>query len=658
MSLDQIMNLSITVESRSPAQAGFGVPLLFGYHTHTLDTLVKQYAQADDMLDDGFTADDALYKAAQIVKSQNPCPDVFKVGRRVTPLTQRIELTPLNTTEGYKYKGTIGGKALSYTVGAGVSLTTVAAGLLAAINALSAGTTATGDSNASVLGTVVGPFAMTSGDTLVASIDAEVPGSPETVTFTGVAAVRESASMPKNLSGGKTLLVAIDGGSVQTISFVDGNFVDPTAVTAAEVAAAINAGLIGGKATVTNTNKVSITSDRKGTGSGVNVSGGTANAGLLAYTTGNVAGTGNVSNLAAVTVAEIKAAFEAVLADSLVTNVNGAVRISSLTTGTSSKVLIGSASTLDTVLGLDNATHLGASGNNVITCTANTAGVVVDFDWLATTPPKYLGVKDVTVDTTTDNELPVINAEDDLWYGLMVIDSSSTATALNAAGWMETKRKLCVVQSADTDCLNSSDETDTMTQLKDSSYARTGCVWHRGIGGAQWLAAGWFAGALTTTPGAATMAFKEVKGVKIDKLESGEEASILLKNGSFYTDVGLFMTFEGKSAAGEYMDTVRFIDWVYARMRETVVLVLANNPKIPFTDNGVDTMRLAISSVIEAGITAGGFAKDPPYTVSAPKVKDVSSANRIARTLPDLTWKAQLAGAIHRLTPVTGRVSV
>ena len=117
MSLDTIMNLQITVESRAPSQEGFGTPLIFGYHTAWVDRLVKEYAQADDMLDDGFVVDDALYKAAQIVKSQNPCPTVFKIGRRVTPLTQIVTITPTVSTLGFKYKGTVGGMDNRFVVG-------------------------------------------------------------------------------------------------------------------------------------------------------------------------------------------------------------------------------------------------------------------------------------------------------------------------------------------------------------------------------------------------------------------------------------------------------------------------------------------------------------------------------------------------------------
>ena len=45
------------------------------------------------------------------------------------------------------------------------------------------------------------------------------------------------------------------------------------------------------------------------------------------------------------------------------------------------------------------------------------------------------------------------------------------------------------------------------------------------------------------------------------------------------------------------------------------------------------------------------------FTLSAPRAADVSSGNKAIRHLPDVTFQATLAGAIHSLT-ITGRVSV
>lgn len=654
MSLDTIMNLSITIDSRAPTEEGFGTPLLFGYHTAWVDRLVKSYADADEMLDDGFTADDDLYKAARIAKSQDPSPQTLKIGRRVLALTQVITITPTKTTEGFKYIGTIGGKSLSYTVGSSETTATIAAALVTAINNLVAGTTATNDSAATMTGSIAGPWELTSGQTLLVAVDADVPGSPDTATFTGVAAAVESAAATYNMSGGKILTVKIDGGSVQSIAFIDANFASPTAATAVEVAAVINANLVGGRATVTSGGtKVTITSDKKGTGSHVQVTGGTANV-VLVFSTSVVDGTGNVASIAAVTFLEAKTVIEAATDATATEAVGGFLILSSPTTGSTSKLLVDASSTADTAFGLDNATHTGVSGGSVVTCTADDPGKVVDFDL-----GSAMQIADVTADSTTDNELPEVNDEDSDWYGLLVIDSMSNLTALNSAAWIESQRKIHLAQTPDTDTLDINITTDTMSDIKDSSYGRTHVVYHRQIGGVEWLAVGWMAGYLTTTPGNATAAFKEVAGVKKDVLLPSQEASILAKNGSHYTLTGgLGITFEGKTGSGEFIDTVRFIDFIYARMRERVLATLANNPKIPYTDSGVDTMRSAISSVIQLGITNGGFAATPEPTVTAPLVKDVSLSNRANRILPDIFWTATLAGAIHRLDPVRGRVSV
>jgi len=436
MSLDTIMNLQITVDSRAPFEEGFGTPLLFGHHVAWVDRLVKEYADPDEMLDDGFDADHYLYRAAQIVKSQDPSPETFKIGRRVTPLTQTVEITPTITRQGFRYKGTIGGKALSYTVGAAATPATIAAALGSVITDLGVGMTS-----------------------------------------------------------------AVEG-DVLTLSAEPGTVVD---------------------------------------------------------------------------------------------------------------------------VDLESGVH----------------------------------IRDVTEDTTTDNELPNIADEDFDFYGLLVLDSQSKATALNAAAWIETTRKILTIQSADTDILDGNVIDDTFSALRDSSYTRTNGVYHRAIGGREWLAAGWQAGRLTTQPGSDTWAFKEVSGVRPDALLQSHENAILAKNGSHYTRTGgLPITFEGKSGAGEYMDTIRFLDWVYARMRERVLFTLRNNPKIPFTDSGVDALRSAIMSVIQQGIDAGGFAAKPEPTVTAPLVRNVPAAQRINRTLPDVNWTAHLAGAVHRMTPVRGRVSV
>lgn len=107
-------------------------------------------------------------------------------------------------------------------------------------------------------------------DTIVTGFDgwsaqaALTSGNPETYNFTG---------------GGQTLLVKVDGAAAQTVTFLVGDFAVPAAATALEVAARIISDLTGANA-IDAGGSVRINSDLNGSGSSIEITGGTANAEL------------------------------------------------------------------------------------------------------------------------------------------------------------------------------------------------------------------------------------------------------------------------------------------------------------------------------------------------------------------------------------------
>lgn len=212
----------------------------------------------------------------------------------------------------------------------------------------------------SVLGTVTEPFNLEPGDDLDVAIDG---AGAATATFTAAAASQTSGNTETfALANSDELDIEIDGGATQTVQFLTSQFVDIANATAAEVAAVINGQIVGASADVSG-GAVVITSDHRGTGSGVQVTGGTANtAGKLNFPTTLASGTGNVADIDAVTAAEVKTIVEAAVAGCTVTSVGGAVQIASNTTGISSSVQVEAGSTADDELGLDNATHVGTTG--------------------------------------------------------------------------------------------------------------------------------------------------------------------------------------------------------------------------------------------------------------------------------------------------------
>ena len=231
--------------------------------------------------------------------------------------------------------------------------------LLTASAAPSAGT---------VLASNSAPFDLEPGDDLDIAIDG---GGPATATFTATAATRTCGNTETyDLIDSQDLTVVIDGGGIQTIVFLTGEFVDIANATAAEVAAVINAKISGAFADV-DTGAVRITSDKRGTDSGVNVTGGSANSGganRLAFTIGNIAGTGNVADIDAVTFLEIKTVCELAVADLTVTDEGGGQpRFSTDTPGSGGDIQIVATSTADDELGLDNAVHAGSDGTPAAT---------------------------------------------------------------------------------------------------------------------------------------------------------------------------------------------------------------------------------------------------------------------------------------------------
>ena len=230
---------------------------------------------------------------------------------------------------------------------------TSAAGTLDLDTAAGAATPGQVDSNAQ-------PFNLEPGQTLVVSIDG---GGDQTFTFAATAASRTAgANGPYALTNGMTLQVAIDGGSTLTKTFNTGEFVSIGAATVAEVVASMNAFFASngvGAVASAQASAWKITSNKRGTGSGVNVVGGTANA-IFTFTTGNTAGTGDVANIDSVTAAEVVSKLST-LTGAVASVVSGKVRTVSNTTGLSSSVQYKSAGTA-TAIPVDNAVHSGSSG--------------------------------------------------------------------------------------------------------------------------------------------------------------------------------------------------------------------------------------------------------------------------------------------------------
>ncbi len=179
-------------------------------------------------------------------------------------------------------------------------------------------------------------FALNDGETLDVKVDG---AAADTATFNATAAALENANAETYaLVDGQTLLVRVNGGGVQTVTFNTGEFVAIGAATAEEVRDVINAETTGLVATATSAGtKATLTSLKVGIGSGIEVTGGTAN-GALGFSTIPVDGTGDFSDISVATAAEVAAVITTDISGASAVDVAGAVRITSATLGATSEL--------------------------------------------------------------------------------------------------------------------------------------------------------------------------------------------------------------------------------------------------------------------------------------------------------------------------------
>lgn len=142
MGLDSILNISVTESTAAITRAGFGIPLIVGYHNEYAD-LVRTYTSPAGVADD-FETTDPIYLAAQAIFRQNPRPPRIMVGRRQGAPTWAKKITPKNTTEGFVYRivNNTGAETATYTVVADDTVALIADNLVTQLNALAGAFTA------------------------------------------------------------------------------------------------------------------------------------------------------------------------------------------------------------------------------------------------------------------------------------------------------------------------------------------------------------------------------------------------------------------------------------------------------------------------------------------------------------------------------------
>ncbi len=259
--------------------------------------------------------------------------------------------------------------------------------------------------------------------------------------------------------------------------------------------------------------------------------------------------------------------------------------------------------------------------------------------------------------TATENVLAAYTAikeENSDFYGVAMTNRVQ-ADVESIAAQVLTENRLFGTASSDAGILAVT-TTDIAAVLNANSNERSFVIYHHLP--ATFPDVAWMSRQLSTDPGSSTWKFKTLLGIAASPLTSTQSTNATNKSCNTYELIGgVSMTLEGTVASGEFIDIIRGIDWLEARMIERIFGHLVNLEKVPFTNAGIAIIEADIRAQLNDGISVGLLTNDPAPTITVPLAANVSTSDKLIRTLNNLEFQAFLQGAIHFVT-IKGIVAV
>lgn len=257
--------------------------------------------------------------------------------------------------------------------------------------------------------------------------------------------------------------------------------------------------------------------------------------------------------------------------------------------------------------------------------------------------------------------MATINAENSDWYAFCDTDHIET-DVLDYAAWAESSQKLfvTVLSSDDTITPPPTDVSSVAHQLKNGNFFRTAWWWNPDP--EQFPDVAITCRSFTVYPGGETWANQKLNAVTSTQLNEVIARNIFGKNGNTFEPFrNINITQQGKVSGGEWIDIIRFRDWLCEEIRINVFGHMIDN-RIPFTDPGIASIKVQITKALDLGVARGGIAPKevnadgdvvPSYTVTMPLSLNVPFNDKANRILKDVRFTARLAGAIH-VTEIKG----
>lgn len=231
------------------------------------------------------------------------------------------------------------------------------------------------------------------------------------------------------------------------------------------------------------------------------------------------------------------------------------------------------------------------------------------------------------------------------WYGL----------ALAGADTVDYDEVAYIIESAEKLFAFSVQAKELPLPLSRTDYLRTAVIYSESAD--EYAHVAWLTECFSYAPGSETWAYKMLSGVKAAELTTREMGKFDEANVNYYIScANKDITLQGKVVGGEWIDVIRFRDWLKNEMQIKIFSLFVKYPKIPYLDSGITLVENQMRAALQNGQEAGGIAmtefdenEEPVegFTVTVPKAASLSSAERASRKLRNCRYTARLAGAIH-----------
>ena len=241
---------------------------------------------------------------------------------------------------------------------------------------------------------------------------------------------------------------------------------------------------------------------------------------------------------------------------------------------------------------------------------------------------------------------PKITLENNDFYGVM-ITSKVEVDQLAISALVEAENKIFGLSDEDQIMLDGNNVNSIAYKTRNLNRLRTFVLYHS-LAADTYPEAAWFGVMFTKDAGSATWGYKSLSGVPTDRFNTAGATALQTNNANFYTMFGSNVAvLDGKTASGEYIDTVQGSDWLMANIQQKVAFAFSNTNKITYDNKGICSIECMLTAALLEASTKKIIDRDS-IKVNSPNLLDIPIEDRANRKL-SISFEARFIGAIQRL---------